>query len=168
MWGLICMAIYVGAYFLVKNQLYYWIKPLQISLISLGVIITVIQAHFLFKKFKHDGLVPQFLISGLYGLAIMFLPILFFDLIGLFKGMYCGPAFIYALTANSVMVLVGVLHSKLWFTGTILVIPGILVAFTFKEYSLLILGIATGAGIILSALIVDLYYRKMEKENARA
>jgi hypothetical protein len=160
------MTIYVGVHFLVQYSLFNWIRPLQISLISFGVIITVIQAHFLFKKFKHDGLVPQFLISGLYGLAIMFLPVLFLDLIGLFNGMHCGPAFIYALTANSAMLLLGVLHSRLWFSGTILIIAGILAAFIIKEYSLLILGIATGTGIILSALIVDLYYRKMEKENA--
>jgi hypothetical protein len=167
MWGLICMTLYISAHFLVKNHLYYWIKPLQILLILFGVIITVIQARFLFKKFRQQGFVPQqLLVSLLYGFIIIFLPVLFFDLIGLFEGMYCGPAFIYALTANAVMVLMGVLHSKLWFTGTVFVIAGILTAFIIKEYSLLILGIATGTGIILSALIVDLYYRKMGRENA--
>lgn len=167
MWGLICMAIYVGIHFLVKNQLFSWIRPLQISLISVGVIGTMIQAHFLFKKFREEGFVPQSIISILCGLLIIVLPVFFFDLIGLFKPMYCESAFIYALTINTVLVLCGVLHSKLWFSGTIIVIAGMMMAFIVKEYSLLILGIATGTGMILSAIIVDLYYRKMEKENAQ-
>jgi len=166
MWGLICMIIYIGAHFLVKNQLFNWIRPLQILLISVGVICTMIQGHFLFKQLRQQGFVPQLLSSIFYGLLIITFPVFFFDLIGLFKGMYCGPAFIYALMINTVLVLVGVLHSRLWFSGTILVIAGILAAFVVKEYSLLILGIATGTGIILSAVIVDLNYRRMEKENA--
>lgn len=166
MWGLICMTIYVGIHFLVKNQLCSWVRPFQISLIAFGVLCSIVQAHFLFKKLKQEGFFPQLLPSVLYGLVIIVLPIFFFDLIGLFKGMYCGPAFIYALTVNSVMVLVGVLHSKLWFVGSIFVITGILMAFIIKEYSFMILGVAIGTGIILSALIVDLNYRKQEKENA--
>jgi hypothetical protein len=167
MWGLICMAIYVGSYFLVKNQLFNWLRPLQISLISVGVICTIIQAHFLLKQFRQQGFVPQLLLTSvLYGLPIIVLPVFIFDLLGLFKGMYCGPAFIYAFMVNTVMVLVGVIHSKLWFTGTIFIIAGILLAFLVREYSLLILGIANGIGIIFSALVVDLNYRRMEKENA--
>jgi len=168
MWGLICMTIYVGIHFLVKNRLFNWIRPFQISLISVGIICTMIQGHFLFKKFRQQGLVPQLLNSIFYGFTIILFPVFFFDMIGLFKGMYCGSAFIYALTISTLMVLIGVLHSKLWFSGAILVISGILLAFIVKEYSLLILGIATGTGIILSALIVDLYYRKQEKENGQA
>ena len=167
MWGLICMTTYVGIHFLIKNQLYIWIRPLQITLLSVGVLCTIIQAHFLFKKLKQEGFVPQLLTSLFYGFVIILLPVLFFDLIGLFRGMYCGSAFIYALTVNTVMVIVGILHSKLWFIGTIFVITGILIAFIIEEYSFLILGIATGTGIIMSALIVDLNYRKMEKENAK-
>ena len=168
MWGLICMTIYVGIHFLIKNQLFNWIRPLQISLISFGILCTIIQSHFLLKKLKQEGFVPQLLTSLLYGFVIILLPVLFFDLIGLFKGMYCGSAFIYALTVNTVMVILGILHSKLWLSGTIFIITGILMAFIIKEYSFMILGIATGTGIILSALIVDLNYRKQEKENAQA
>ena len=165
MWGLICMAIYVGIHFLIKNQFFDWIRPLQISLISFGVLCTIIQAHFLFKKFKQEGFFPQLLISIIYGLLLIVVPVFFFDMIGLFKGMYCGSAFIYALTANTIIFIVGIFHSKLWFIGTIFILPGILMAFIIREYSFLILGVATGTGIILSALIVDLYYRKQEKEN---
>lgn len=164
--GLIVMTIYIGTHFLIKNELCDWIRPLQISLISLGVIITWIQAHFLFKKLRQQGFVPQLLSSLSYGLAIMVLPVFFFDLLGLFKGMYCGPAFIYAFTANSAMALVGVLHSRLWFSGTILVTGGILIAFIVKAYSLLILGIAIGGGMIVSALIVDIYYRKVNERKS--
>ena len=166
MWGLICMTIYVGIHFLINNQLFNWIRPLQMSLISFGVLCSIIQGHFLFKKFKQEGFIPQLLFPLLYGLIILLLPILFFDVIGLFKGMYCGSAFIYALAINAVIVIIGVLHSKLWFIGTAFVIIGILMAFIFKEYSFMILGIATGTGMIMSALIVDLNYRKMEKVNA--
>ena len=166
MWGLICMTIYIGIHFLIKNQLFNWIRPLQISLISLGVFCTIIQAHFLFKRLKQEGFVPQFLFSLLYGLVIILLPVLFFDIFGLFKGMYCGAAFIYALTANTVVVIIGILHSRLWLSGTIFIISGILLAFIIKEYTFVILGVATGAGIILPAIIVDLNYRKQEKENA--
>ena len=103
MWGLICMVIYIGIHFLIKNQLFDWIRPLQISLISFGVLCTIIQAHFLFKKFKQEGFFPQLLISIIYGLLLIVVPVFFFDMIGLFKGMYCGSAFIYALTANTII-----------------------------------------------------------------
>jgi hypothetical protein len=168
MWGLICIIGYVGIHFLVKKQLCNWVRPLQISLISFGVLWTIIQGHFLYKKYEQEGFFPRFMISGLCGLVIVFLPVLFFDLIGLFKGMYCGSAFIYALTINTFLVILGIVHSKLWLSGTIFVLTGILLAFTIKEYSFIILGIATGTGIILSALIVDLNYRKQEKINATA
>ena len=161
------MTIYIGIHFLIKNKLFDWIIPLQMSLISFGVLCTMIQGRFLFEKLKQEGFVPQFLTSLLYGMLIILLPVLFFDMIGLFKGMYCGSAFIYALTINTLIVIVGVLHSKLWFTGTIFIIIGMLMAFIIKEYTFIILGIATGTGIILPALIVDLNYRKVEKENAQ-
>jgi hypothetical protein len=168
MWGLICMAIYIGIHFLIKNQLFDWIRPLQISLISFGVLCTIIQAHFLSKKFKQEGFFPQSLISILYGMLLIVVPVFFFDMIGLFEGMYCGSAFIYALTANTIIFIIGSFHSKLWLIGTIFILSGILMAFIIREYSFLILGVATGTGIILPALIVDLYFRKQEKENAKA
>ena len=167
MWGLIVMTIYIGIHFLIKNKLFNWIIPLQISLISFGVLCSIIQGRFLFEKLKQEGFVPQFLTSLLYGMLIILLPVFFFDMIGLFKGMYCGPAFIYALTINTLIVIVGVLHSKLWLIGNIFILTGILMAFVIREYSFLILGIAAGMSMILPALIVDLNYRKQEKENAQ-
>ena len=167
MWGLICMTGYIGVHFLINNQLFNWIRPLQISLVCFGVIISMIQGYFLLIKFKQEGFIPQQLIASLsYGIVIIVLPVFIFDFIGLFKGMYCGSAFIYALTINTFIAIMGMSHSKLWFIGSIFIITGILMAFIIKEYSFIILGIATGTGIILSALIVDLNYRKQEKDSA--
>ncbi|MCK4751988.1 MAG: hypothetical protein KAS75_00980 [Planctomycetes bacterium] len=165
MWGLIAMTAYVGAHFLVKNQLYHWLKPLQISLMSVGVICSIIQGHFLLKKLRQQGFVPQFLGSISYGLLIIVVPVFIFDMLGLFKGMYYESAFIYAFMTNSLMALCGVLYSRLFLSGTILVTAGMFAAFIFKDYPLLILGIAIGTGVILSAVTVDLHYRKLEKEN---
>jgi hypothetical protein len=166
MWGLIVMTIYIGIHFLIKNKLFDWIRPLQISLISFGVLCSIIQGRFLFEKLKQEGFFPQLLTSLIYGVPIIVVPIFLFDMIGLFKGMYCESAFIYALTINTVLVVVGILHSKLWLIGNIFILTGILMAFVIREYSFLILGIAAGMSMILPALIVDLNYRKMEKENA--
>jgi hypothetical protein len=165
MWGLTCMIIYSGIHFLIKNHLFNWIRPFQISLIALAILWSIIQAHFVFKKYKQEGFVPQLVSSALYGIVLISFPVFLFDMIGLFKGMYCGSAFIYALLINAWLVIVGMLHSKLWFTGTIFIITGILTAFVIKEYSFIILGVATGAGIIFPALMVDLNYRKQEIEN---
>ena len=133
------------------------------SLLSFGVLCTIIQSRFIFKELKQEGFVPQFLTPLFYGMVIILLPVLFFDMIGLFKGMYCGSAFIYALTINTLIVIVGVLHSKLWLSGTIFIIIGMLMAFVIKEDSLVILGLATGAGLIIPAILVDRNYRKQEK-----
>ena len=167
MWGLICMTGYVGVHFLIENQLFNWIRPLQISLICFGVIISMIQGHSLFIKFKHEGFIPQQLMTSLfYGVVIIVLPVFIFDFIGLFKGMYCGSAFIYALMISTFIAIMGMSHSKLWFVGSIFIITGMLIAFIIKEYSFIILGITTGTGVILAALIVDLNYRKQEEESA--
>ena len=62
----------------------------------------------------------------------------------------------------------GVLYSKAGLLGEIIIIAGMLTAFLTKNYMcpLIILGLATGAGLIIPAIIADRSYHKQEKENA--
>jgi hypothetical protein len=164
-WGLIAMTSYIGIHFLLKFNLYTWIKPFYLSLLTIGFIELLIEGHLFLKQLRREGFIPKFISKILCGFSLVFLPIIIFDQIGLFNGMYCNAAFIYAIAIGIYCVIVGLLHYKTWFLVTIIIYLGVLMAFYIKDYTYIILGIATGAGIIIPALIVDWQYRKQENNH---
>ena len=74
----------------------------------------------------------------------------------------------YAMGLSIALSLTGIFHSKEWFFGGMLIFAGMLLAFFTKDYlcPFIILGLSTGAGLIIPAIIVDRSYRKWEKENS--
>ena len=87
---------------------------------------------------------------------------------GLFKNIFCESGFIYAMALSMLLGVMGILHSKEWLLGGILIFAGMLLAFFVKDYAFIILGLATGAGFIIPAIIADRNYHKWEKENEQA
>lgn len=168
MWGLVCMAAYIGIYFLVKHNLYKWIAPLYLSLMGLGMCGSFVTMFMWVRRQRKKGFVPTlpFQLGGII-LIIMF-PIIFWDRMGLFENIFCGAGFIYAMGLSMGMGVYGVLYSKAGFLGGIIIFSGMLAAFLAKDYGypLIILGLATGAGFIVPAIITDINYRKQERENA--
>lgn len=165
MWGLICMIIYIGIHFLVKFQLYKWIGPLYLSLLAFGLCCSFVTLFVVVKRQKKDGFAPLlFKQVGWICLIIMF-PIIFWDRIGLFNKIFCGSGFVYAMALSMLLGILGILHSKAWLFGGMLIFAGMLLAFFVKDYAFIILGLAMGAGFIIPAIIVQRNYNKQKEEN---
>jgi len=163
--GLVCMTAYISIHFLAKHNLYKWIAPLYLSLIGFILCYSVVTGFILIKRQKESGFVPQlpWQLGGIC-LIIMF-PIIFWDRMGLFKNIFCEAGFIYAMGLSMIMGIIGILYSKEWLFGGMLIFAGMLLAFFTKDYTcpFIILGLSTGAGLIIPAIIADRNYRKQEK-----
>ena len=168
MCGLVSMTSYISVHVLATLDLRKWIKPLYLSLVAIGVCYVLITWLVVSRRQKKGGFVPLIAkqIAWIW-LIIVFHPV-FWDMMGLFKNIFCQAGFIYAMTVSIILGVVGVLHSKEWLFGGILVFAGMLLAFFVKDYAFIILGLATGAGCIIPAIIVDRNYRKWAKENEQA
>ena len=162
------MTVCIGIHFLREYQLFKWIGPLYLSLMSLGIFCTVVTLYKINKRQKKEGFVPLLLYQISAILFVVFFPVIFWDLMGLFKGTFCGSAFVYTIAAVTLMGILGIFHSKIWFLGGVVLFIGMLLAFFIRDYAFIILGVAYGTGNIIPAIMVDLNYRRQEKENAQA
>ena len=80
---------------------------------------------------------------------------------------YCAgdPGFLFAILFSIALCITGVFHTKEWLFGGLLIYAGTLLAFFMKDYGYIILGLATGAGLIIPAIMVQRNYRKQEKNH---
>jgi len=168
MWGLICMIIYISIHFLIKFQLCKWVAPLYLSLLAFGLCCTFTTMLIILKRQRKDGFAPLLFKQAAWIFGIIMFPIIFWDRMGLFNKIFCGSGFIYAMALGMHLGIVGTLHSKTWHLGGILIFLGMLLAFFIKDYSFIILGLATGLGCIIPAIIVHKNYLKWKQENAQA
>jgi hypothetical protein len=163
MWGLICMIIYISIHFLIKFQLCKWIVPLYLSLLAFGLCCTFATMFIIIKRQRKDGFAPQLVKQVAWIFGVIMFPIIFWDRMGLFNKIFCGSGFMYAMALGMHLGILATLHSKTWLLGGILIFVGMLLAFFIKDYSFIILGLATGLGCIMPAIIVQRNYRKQEK-----
>lgn len=165
MWGLICATTYISIHFLIKHQLYKWIGPLYLSLMGLGMCCSFITLSIWFKRQKKLGFIPMIAkqIVGIW--MIILVPIIFWDRMGLFNNIFCGSGFIYAMALGILLGILGILYSKEWLLGSVMIFVGTVLAFFVKDYAFIILGVATGTGFIIPAIIVQINYRKREKNH---
>jgi len=166
MWGLICMLVYTAVYLLVNLKLYKWIWPVYLFLIAIGICYTLIAVFRAAKCEKKAGFVPHLPKQITWIWIVMTSHGLFWSMLGLFNDFFGGPGFLWALLLSFTLSVTGFLHSKEWLFGGIGIFAGMLLAFFIKDYAYIILGLATGAGLIIPAIIAQRNYRKQEKENA--
>ncbi len=163
MWGLICMASYIGIHFLIKFQFFTWIGPLYVSLMTFGLCFSFLTMYIVIKRQKKDGFFPLLLKQACCVCLIIMFTVIFWDRMGLFDKIFCGSGFIYAMAISMMLCILGIFHSKAWLFGGMLVFIGMLLAFIVKDYAFVTLGIATGLGFIIPAIIVQRNYNKQEK-----
>ena len=168
MWGLICMIIYISIHFLIKFQLFKWVVPFYLSFLAFGLCCTFATLFIIIKRQRKDGFAPQLVKQVAWIFGVIMFPIIFWDRMGLFNKIFCGSGFMYAMALGMHLGILGILHSKAWLFGGILIFVGMLLAFIVKDYAFIILGIATGAGVIIPAIIVHKNYLKWKQENAQA
>ncbi|MCK4751989.1 MAG: hypothetical protein KAS75_00985 [Planctomycetes bacterium] len=165
MWGLICMIIYIGIHFLRKFQLREWIAPLHLSLLAFGLCCTFATMFIITKRQKKDGFAPQLVKQVAWIFGVIMFPIIFWGRMGVFDKIFCGAGFMYAMALGMHLGILATLHSKIWLLGGILIFVGMLLAFFIRDYSFIILGLATGLGCTIPAIIVGRNYRKQEESH---
>lgn len=167
MWGLICATAYIGIHFLHEYSLQKWTSLFYLSLMGLGMCGSLVTMFFWIRRQKKKGFVPKlpFQVAGV--LIVIVFPIIVLDRMGMFKDVFGGAGFIYAMGISMFMGIYGILYSKAGFLGEAIILAGMLTAFFAKGYwcPMIILGLATGTGIITTALIAEINHRRWE-ENA--
>jgi hypothetical protein len=166
--GLICIIAYTTLYFLKIHQLDKWIWPMGLSMISIILCYSIIGLVRIAKYEKKAGFISHlkkqvtlvWIFIMLHGLAWTTLAMLFNDFSG------GDPPFIWAMLFSIGLCVLGIFHSKEWLIGAGLIFAGMMLTYFVGESAYIILGLATGTGFIIPAIIVRENYRKQEKENA--
>lgn len=170
MWGLICMVAYTAAHFLVTPQGYKWMWPVYLSLMTIGLCYTFITLFLINKHEKKAGFIPRLKKQVTWVWLFMALHVLTWSISGMLFNNFSGgdPGFLGAMGLSIALSVTGVLHSKEWLFGGMLIFAGMLLTYFIKDYGYIILGLATGAGLIVPAIVVHRNFLKWEKENEQA
>ncbi len=176
MWGLLCMICYTAAYFFITpegymtDQVRKWILPVYLSMMAIGICYTIIAISIAVKREKKNGFVPYLPKQITLVWFFMAAHILAWSILGTLTNNFCGgdPGFIGAMGLSIALGVTGIFHSKEWFFGGIVIFAGMMLTYFVRDYGYIILGLATGAGLIIPAVIVQRNSRKQEKENEQA
>ncbi len=171
MWGVICMISYPAIHFLIRLQLFKWIWAIFLPLVGFGLGYIFITLFIVTKRDKNAGFIPLLRRQLTWvWIIIMVMHGLTWSILGTAFNNYCAgdPGFLFAILFSIALSITGIFHSKEWLWGGIGIFIGALLAFFIKDYGYIILGLATGAGLIIPAIIVQRNFRKQEKENAQA
>ena len=166
MWGLVCIIFYTTAHFLAAADLHKWIQFVGWPLMAIAICYTYITWLLITKRDKKAGFVPRlpkqigwvFMITSSHCLA--------WTILGtVFNNYYVGgdPLFLVAMQLSIALSVTGILHSKEWLWGGIGIFIGMALTYFVIDYDFIILGLATGAGLIIPAIIVQRNFQKGEK-----
>ena len=166
MWGVICLIGYTTTHFLATANLNKWMPFVGWPLVAFGLCYIFITWRIVTKREKNVGFVPLLRKQLTWvWIVIMVLHGLTWSILGTAFNNYCAgdPGFLFAILFSIALCITGIFHSKEWLYGGMLIFVGALLAFFIKDYGYIILGLATGAGMIIPAIMVQRNYRKQEK-----
>jgi len=170
MWGVICLIIYPTVHFLEKYQLFKWILPFFLFMMAIGLCYVFVTWRLINKREKKSGFISVLKQQLIWvWMIIMVLHGLTWGILGVTFNNYCAgePGFLFAILFSIALSITGIFSSKKeGLYGGMLIYIGLLLAFFIKDYGYIILGLATGAGLIIPSIIVQRNYHKQEKENA--
>jgi len=169
MCGIICLIIYPAIHFLVKYQLFNWILPFFLSLMAVLLCYIFIAWLLITKRDKKAGFVPLIKKQGfLAWMIIMVLHGLTWSILSAVFKNYCAgdPGFLFAILFSIALSITGIFSSKKeGLYGGMLIYMGLLLAFFMKDYGYIVLGLATGAGLIIPAIIVQRRFNETMRGN---
>ncbi|MHC4226045.1 MAG: hypothetical protein ACYSW0_01325 [Planctomycetota bacterium] len=172
-WGLICVISYTAAYCFITPQGYMtpqvrkWILPAYLSLMAIGLFYTFVALFLAAKREKEAGFAPHMPKQITWVWFFVTAHVLAWGVSGMLSNNFSGgdPGFLGAMGLSIALCVTGIFHSRKWLIGAIVIFAGMLPTYFVRDYGYLILGSATGAGLIVPAIIVRRDYRKWEKEN---
>ena len=168
MWGVICLITYPAIHFLIKNQLFKWIWVVFLPLVAIGLCYIFVTWILINKREKKAGFISYLKRQiALVWVVIMVMHGLTWSILGTAFNNYCAgdPGFLFAILFSIALSITGIFHSKEWLYGGMLIFVGTLLAFFINDYSCFILGLATGAGLIIPAIIVQKNYSKKGEKS---
>lgn len=171
MWGVICLIGYPAIHFMSTPQLHKWIPFAGWLLIAFGLCYIFITLRIVTKRDKKTGLISLLRKQLTWvWIVIMVMHGLTWSILGTAFNNYSAgdPGFLFAILFSIALSITGIFHSRWWLYGGIVIFIGALLAFFIKDYGYIILGLSTGVGLIIPAIIVQRDYRKWEKENVQA
>jgi hypothetical protein len=163
MWGLICLAGYVSIHFLGRSPQYFkWIWPVFYSIAIIGACYTFIGFFFVFRKDRKIGFVQELTKQVIWIWVIILMNGLVWTVLGKYvNNFFFGePGFIFAMLFGLCLSVTGILDSNKWFLGAIIIFTGMVLAHFLMSYSYIVLGVATGAGLITAPIIEKLTYKE--------
>ena len=90
------------------------------------------------------------------------------SILGMTFNNYCAgdPGFLFAILFSIALSITGIFSlKKEGLYGGMLIYIGLLLAFFIKDYGYIILGVVTGAGCIIPAIIAQWRYLRQKREN---
>ena len=161
------MILYSSVHFLVKSNLQKWILPLYLTLIAVGLGYTFSSLMRVGRRQKSTGYIPQVPRQVTWMWMIVTPHILAWSILGMLLNDYSAgdPAFLAAMGLSIALAATGILYSRQWLYGGAVIFVGMFLTYFVKEYGYLILGMATGAGCIVPAIISQRNFNRQEREN---
>ena len=166
-WGLVCMVIYFGTYFLAIHKMFNCIPYVLFPSLAVGGIVGGISSYRVSKRQKAQGMVSH-IWKQLNWVWLILLPnAVLWSILGLFKDYFGGPGFIWAAVYAIALSMTGIIYSKEWLFGGIAIFVAIIIASFLRPYSYLILGTVMGMACIIPAIIAHRRFRRSEKEHGQ-
>jgi hypothetical protein len=166
-WGLVCMVIYFGTYFLAIHKMFNCIPYVLFPSLAVGGIVGGISSYRVSKRQKAQGMVSH-IWKQLNWVWLILLPnAVLWSILGLFKDYFGGPGFIWAAVYAIALSITGIIYSKEWLFGGIAIFVAIIIASFVRPYSYLILGTVMGMACIIPAIIAHRRFRRSEKEHGQ-
>ena len=164
-WGLVCMAIYFGIYFLAIHKMFNLMPYVLFPSLAVGGIVGGISSYRVSKRQKAQGMVSH-IWKQLNWVWLILLPnAVLWSILGLFKDYFGAPGFLWAAVYAIALSMTGIIYSKEWLFGGIAIFIAIIVAFFVRPYSYLILGTVMGLACIIPAIIAQKRYLRQKREN---
>lgn len=175
-WGLICVISYTAAYLFMTPQGYMtpqvrkWVLPVYLFLIAIGLCYTLVGLRQVARREKEAGFVPRLPKQITWVWFLITAHVLAWSVSGILSNNFSGgdPGFLGAMGLSIALSVTGIFHSRKWLFGAMVIFAGMLLTYFVRDYGYLILGSATGAGLIIPAIIVRRAHRKWEKENEQS
>ena len=164
-WGLLYMIGFPLAYFLKIRQLDTWKWPVYLLLLAISFGVAI---YFIAKATMRErkaGLISK-LSKQIYWVWFILLSNgILWTCLGLFKDYIGGFGFLWTAIYGIALSMMGILYSREWLYGGIVIFAGIIAACFTEPYAYVILGIVTGLACIVPAIIAQRNYRKQEKNH---
>lgn len=167
-WGLLGLIGYTATHFLAVHQAHNKINIVWLAIYAIGIPSSMFLGYRISKRQNTRGVVPYIYVQITWIWGIMIASGIIFGTLGLGRSFFSNINFLWAWVYAISLSMTGVVYSKEWLMGGLMIFAGMLAAVFLKEYTCLVLGFSICAGCVIPSLITQKRLRDVGKENAKA